>query len=218
MRSEVRILSGAMLLKIFTSGPIETHSILIADEKAVIFDAPLDCTQQIVQALEEHSLKAALILLTHSHWDHIADAAKLKKTLDVPLYIHAEDAPNLEKPGSDHLPLMFPIKGVKPDGYLTDGQKIETGGLKIEVIHTPGHTPGSVCFYLEKEKILVSGDTLFKGGMGRLDLPTSRPDLMPASLKKLTHLPPKTRVFPGHGDETTIEDETWVLKGGFFDE
>jgi glyoxylase-like metal-dependent hydrolase (beta-lactamase superfamily II) len=99
---------------------------------------------------------------------------------------------------------------VKADGFLIEGQKLTVGDLDIEVIHTPGHTPGGVCFYLPKEKVLISGDTLFRGTIGNLNFPTSRPDLMWGSLKKLAALPADTKVYPGHGGSTTIGAEKWI--------
>ncbi|HEX4839900.1 MAG TPA: MBL fold metallo-hydrolase [Rhabdochlamydiaceae bacterium] len=213
MRSEVRILSGAMFLKVFTTGPAETNCTLIGCDQtrqAAIVDVPLDSTELIVQALKKESLVPQMILLTHSHWDHIADIAKLKNLLEIPLYVHPEDAENLERPGADGLPLPFPIEGAKPDKFLVDGQMIPLGDLKIEVICTPGHTPGGVCFWLKQQKILISGDTLFRGTIGNISFPTSDPEQMWESLKRLAHLPPDTRVFPGHGPETTIQAESWI--------
>lgn len=203
----------SMLIKVFTTGPAETNSILIGCSKtrqAAIVDVPLDSAEPIIQALEKDSLTLQMILLTHSHWDHLADVAKLKKLLGVPIYVHPEDAGNLERPGSDKLPLPFSIEGVKPDKFLSDGQIIPLGDLRIEVVSTPGHTPGGVCFWLRAEKILISGDTLFKGTIGNISFPTARPALMWQSLKKLAALPPDTRVFPGHGPETTIKAESWI--------
>lgn len=202
-----------IIIKVFTSGPAETNTILIgcsATRQAAIVDAPLGSTRLLTQALKKDSLIPQMILLTHSHWDHLADAAELTKLLNIPIYVHTEDAGNLEKPGSDRLPLFFPIEGVKAEKFLTDGQIIPLGQLKIEVIHTPGHTPGSVCFWLRQEKILISGDTLFQGTIGNLSFPTARPALMWKSLKKLAQLPPETRVIPGHGPETTIGAESWI--------
>ena len=202
-----------MLIKVFTTGPAETNSILIGcsrTRQAAIIDVPFESTELIVQALKKDALTPQMILLTHSHWDHLADAAKLKKLLHVPIYVHPEDAGNLERPGSDRLPLLFPIEGVKSEKFLTDGQIIPLGDLKIEVICTPGHTPGGVCFWLRQQKILISGDTLFKGTIGNLSFPTARPALMWESLKKLSELPPDTRVIPGHGPETTIKAESWI--------
>lgn len=202
-----------VIIKTFTSGPVETNTVLLgcsSTRQAAIFDVPLGSARLLTQAIEKNSLNPQMILLTHSHWDHLADAAELKKLLNIPIYVHAEDAGNLEKPGSDRLPLFFPIEGLKPEKFLTDGQIISLGKLKIEVIHTPGHTPGGVCFWLRQEKILISGDTLFQGTIGNLSFPTARPALMWESLKKLSQLPPETRVIPGHGPETTIQAESWI--------
>jgi hydroxyacylglutathione hydrolase len=151
-----------------------------------------------------------MILLTHSHWDHTAEVSLLKEQLQVPIYIHKEDVKNLEEPGSDRLPLLYPIRAVKPDDYLYDGQILMVGELAIEVIHTPGHTPGGVCFYLKQQKALFSGDTLFKGTIGNLSFPTARPKLMWASLERLAKLPKDTKVYPGHGPATTIGAEEWL--------
>ncbi|MBS0648470.1 MAG: MBL fold metallo-hydrolase [Verrucomicrobia bacterium] len=204
-----------VIIKVFTAGPAETNAILMGCQvtrQAAIIDVPSGSIPLILKALENDALVPQMILLTHSHWDHLADAAELKRILGIPVYVHREDAGNLEKPGSDRLPLFFPIEGVKADHFLTDGQVIPLGELKIEVIHTPGHTPGGVCFWLKKEKILISGDTLFKGTIGNLSFPTARPALMWESLKKLAELPPETRVIPGHGPETTIQAESWIAQ------
>lgn len=179
-------------------------------KKAAIFDAPFESKKKLLPRLEHHSLKPEKILLTHSHWDHIAEVASLKEELNIPVFVHEADAPNLENPGADGLPLLVAIEGVKPDGHLKDGETVFIGKLEIKVIHTPGHSPGSLCFYLEKEKLLISGDTLFRGTIGRLNFPTSRPELMWDSLKKLAALPPDTKVIPGHGDATTIGAESWI--------
>jgi hydroxyacylglutathione hydrolase len=202
-----------MILEVFPSGPLETNAYLLICEvtkHAAIIDVPPKSSDTLLQRIKELSLSMDMILLTHSHWDHIAEVSLLKKHLNVPVYIHKEDADNLEHPGSDQLPLFFPLKGIKPDGYLADGQKLVLGKLVIIVIHTPGHSPGSICFYLPSENILISGDTLFKGTIGKLNLPTARPVLMWDSLKKLAALPNATKVYPGHGDSTTIGAERWI--------
>jgi hydroxyacylglutathione hydrolase len=202
-----------MILEIFPSGPAETNAILLACSKTkrgVVIDVPFESTDLILPVAERLGLFIEMILLTHSHWDHIAEVSLLKTKLKAAVCIHAEDAGNLEKPGSDGLPSFFPIIGVKPDAFLKDGQRLTVGELEIEVIHTPGHTPGGVCFYLPKQKILISGDTLFRGTIGNLSFPTARPSLMWESLKRLAALPPDTKVYPGHGEETTIGAESWI--------
>ena len=205
-----------VFIRVFPAGPIQTNAVLIGCPKtrlAVIIDLPQGSVAPISQVIEKQGFTLQNVLFTHSHWDHIADAAEAKKKWGVPFEIHEEDAPNLEHPGVDQLPLLFPIEGVKADDLFKDGEFIKVGEVKIKVIHTPGHTPGCVCFWLENEKILISGDTLFKGAIGNLQLPTSRLHLMRQSLKKLAVLPEETRVIPGHGKETTIGAELQILRG-----
>jgi hydroxyacylglutathione hydrolase len=204
-----------MILEVFPSGPLETNAYLLACETtkhAAIIDAPPESAELLLNRIEELSLAVDMILLTHSHWDHIAEVADLKEALKVPVYIHLDDAGNLENPGADKLPLFFPLKGIKPDGYLTDGQQIAVGKLEITVLHTAGHSPGCVCFYMPAENVLLSGDTLFRGTIGNLSLPTARPEAMWKSLKKLAALPAQTKVYPGHGGPTTIGAEKWIAQ------
>lgn len=179
-------------------------------KKAAIIDAPAGSLDWIIEQLKGRGLQAEMLLLTHSHWDHFADAARLKERLHVPLYVHEKDAPNLEQPGKDGLPFPIEIPPVEPDHLLEDGEVIPLGSLEIQVIHTPGHSPGGVGFYLASEGVLISGDTLFKGSMGKVNFPQSEPEKMWESLKKLSQLPAATRVIPGHGEETTLADESWI--------
>ena len=202
-----------MLIYQFPSPPIQTNAILIAAAKngaAAVIDPASGSTKHILRQAATDQLKIEKILLTHSHWDHFADAHILQEKTGAPLYAHALDAKNIESPGEDKLPLFTPIAAAKVDHFLKEGDVIQVGSLLLEVIHTPGHSPGGVCFYLRKESILFSGDTLFCGSMGRLDLPTGNAPNMWASLKKLANLPKQTRVIPGHGPETTIGQESWL--------
>jgi hydroxyacylglutathione hydrolase len=204
-----------MLIHVFPSGPFSTNTYLVAyahtREAAVIDPAP-DSFFEIQPFIVHHKLHLRKILLTHSHWDHIADVKKFKDEYAAPVYIHSFDVPNLKQPGSDGLPCWLEIPSVEPDMLLEEGMEVTVGELKLQVIHTPGHSPGSVCFYEPKEKILLSGDTVFKGTMGNLSFPTSQPSLMGRSLAKLARLPADTKVFPGHGPTTTIgEESSWML-------
>ena len=202
-----------MILEIFSSGPFDTNTYIVgcsATKQAVIIDVPFESARWLVSRVQKLSLVPTHILLTHSHWDHIADVSELKNSLNLPVYVHEKDAANLIHLGADGLPIFMEMKGVMPDGYLLEGAKISVGEHELIVLHTPGHTPGSVCFYGEKDKILFSGDTLFQGSMGRVDFPTSSPSDMWESLKKLSLLASDTRVYPGHGDSTTIGAEKWM--------
>lgn len=196
------------------SGPFATNAYLVTDP-ATKLTAIIDPAPESAAAIQKHIQDKALIpdkiLLTHSHWDHIADVAVLKDKYQVPVFIHGEDAENLKNPGADLLPCWIEIRGVNPEHLITDTEKIILGELSFEVIFTPGHTPGGVCYYCEKEALLFSGDTLFQGTIGNLSFPTARPKLMWEALKRLAKLPPETKVFPGHGPCTTIGTEMKLL-------
>jgi glyoxylase-like metal-dependent hydrolase (beta-lactamase superfamily II) len=202
-----------MIVDVFPSGPFATNAYVAAcphTRQAALIDAPPNSLKKYSAFLEEQQLKPVALLLTHSHWDHIADAAALKEHFLIPVYIHSLDAPNLRAPGTDGLPCWLKIQGVEPDRLIAEGDCLPVGELEFEVIHTPGHTPGGVCFYCRQEELLFSGDTLFKGTIGNLSFPTCCPDKMWPSLDKLAKLPAKTQVYPGHGERTTIGREQWL--------
>ncbi len=202
-----------MIFETFTAGPCETNAYLVAcpnTHKAFVVDVPPDSGKAILAKAKALGVVIEKILLTHSHWDHIGDVAFLQEATKAAVLVDALDAPNLRSPGADQLPLYFAIKGIEPDDFLQEGKSLEIGNFSISVIKTPGHTPGGVCFYLEKQGVLFSGDTLFQGTMGRIDFPTSNAKSMWTSLTRLSMLPKNTRVFPGHGEETTIGQENWI--------
>lgn len=203
-----------MILEIFPLGFADTNAILIGcpiTKKALLLDPAQGSCKLVMQRVEQSGLSLERVFLTHSHWDHIVDAAQFKNRYGIPLFVHPEDAGNLEVPGTDGLPLFFPIEGVKPDGYLADGDVYQVGELQLQVIHTPGHSPGSVCFYFPQEQVIFTGDTLFKGTIGKITFPNSSPQRMLTSLQKLAALPPETKVYPGHGRSTTIGQERQTL-------
>jgi len=202
-----------MFITSFTSGPVGTNTHLIvcpSTKVAAIVDPAPGSAEKVFDYITKHQLHPEKILLTHSHWDHIADVMPLQKRIPLPVYIHALDSPNLEHPGADQLRSPFFIKAVQPEGFLKDGDIVSVGTLQFKVIHTPGHTLGGICLYCPAHALLISGDTLFKGCMGRVSFPFSDPQLMWNSLKKLAQLPPDTVVYPGHGPTTTIGKEKWL--------
>lgn len=201
------------MIAAFPSGPFYTNAYVLAcpeTRQAAIIDPAPESADKIIRHINSKSLEPKYILLTHSHWDHIADVAALKGHYKIPVYIHSEDAQNLISPGSDGLPCWIDIPPVQPDVLLQDGDKIVLGNLNLHVIHTPGHTPGGVCYYCPELKILISGDTLFQGTIGNLSFPTARANLMWDSLKRLAMLPKETVVYPGHGVKTAIGTESWL--------
>ena len=204
-----------MFIQNFPSGPFSTNAYLVACSttlEAAIIDPAPDSFSQIDSLIVEKKLIPRYIWLTHSHWDHIADVKKIRNKYEIPVYVHSLDAPNLEIPGSDGLPCWIKIETVTPDFFLQEGMKLELGELVFQVLETPGHSPGSVCFYEPKEAVLLSGDTLFQGSIGNLAFPTSQPERMWESLRRLSILPVQTKVFPGHGPSTTIGVELDMLK------
>ncbi len=194
-----------------TSGIYMENGYIVGDEEtgvAVIID-PGDEAGDFLRIVEEEKWTVEKIINTHGHIDHIGGVAKIQSKLNLPFYIHKGD--ELYVKNATILSGMMGVKRVIPpkiDGNLEDGEVIQIGNLQAKVIHTPGHTPGGVCFYFEKEKILFSGDTLFQGSIGRTDLPGGNyRQLLESIHKKLLVLPDETRVYSGHGEETTIELE-----------
>src|SRR5205814_488971 len=141
-------------------------------------------------------------------FDHVADhevvTARFPKAK---ILIHELDAPGLGNPKTSVFVLPFTIPPREPDGLLADGQKLSIGSLGLEVIHTPGHSPGHVMFHLASEKILVGGDLIIGGSIGRTDLPESNHAALEESVRKIMKLPPETRLLPGHGDISTLAVE-----------
>ncbi|MFZ0547815.1 MAG: MBL fold metallo-hydrolase [Candidatus Promineifilaceae bacterium] len=195
----------------FSLGPLETNCYLVGCEEtlqAAVID-PSWNGPGIAAAVEEDGWQVSHILITHSHFDHVGGLADLKEITGAPIYIHADAVDMLSQ-----AKMMASFFGVTikppppPDELLTPGQVIEVGRLKLHTLFTPGHAPGHVSFYLPEYNVIFDGDVLFRGSIGRYDFPDSDYDaLMNSIQEELMTLPDETRVFPGHGPETTIADE-----------
>lgn len=176
----------------------------------VIFFDPADKGDYIYEKLKEKNLNVKGILLTHGHFDHIWGTNKLRELSGAPIYAYEEEKVLCEDAVTNVSDRMGRPYTVIPDRYLKDGEEITIAGITCKLIATPGHTVGSCCYYFEEDGILVAGDTLFLESVGRTDLPTGSIGAMTLvrSIKdRLFKLPDETKVYPGHGDVTTIGHE-----------
>lgn len=187
-----------MEIKTLQLGMLQTNCYIAwgeAAEGCIVVD-PGDQPEKVISALENLDRTPEAILLTHGHFDHIGGVAPLQAEYGCPVYLHEED-----------LTLPTPMTGGKLSGttHYDEGDTLSLAGLEIKVLHTPGHTGGSVCLICEN--VMFSGDTLFAGSIGRTDFPGSDPGEMMQSLEKLANLPGNYRVLPGHAEETTLDEE-----------
>lgn len=202
----IRIETGAF-------GPWETNAYLVWDGRspdALVVDPGMGAAQPLVERITANDLQLTIIGNSHGHIDHIFDDAPLMRATDAPLAIHPDDAYRLDGRNT----YGFELEAVTPTRELREGDQVRIGELVFDVLHTPGHTEGSVCLYEERLGILLSGDLLFAGSYGRTDLPGGNDEQMVASLARIAReIPPAVRVLPGHGVETTVERELpWLRR------
>ena len=193
-------------------GPIATNVHLLADERsreAIAIDTAIPSLDWIAAELAARDWTLKLIVSTHGHWDHIGDNAAVAAHTGADIAVHPLDRERL----TDPQPLWAPFEIVPsvPAVELAEGGEIRFGEIRLTVLHTPGHTEGSVCLLDRDGGLLFSGDTLFAGAWGRVDLPGGDPMAMAASLARLTELEDAVQVFPGHGNATTIgRERAWL--------
>ncbi len=188
-----------------------TNAFVIADEnakQAVLFDAPDHTIAPFLDEVAKNGWELIGLWLTHGHFDHLADHAVVKERFpEAQIFIHSLEEPSLIQPGSRMFDLPFIIPPGKADRLVNDGDILHIGAIEVRVIHTPGHAPGHVMYHLPKENVLVGGDLIIGGSVGRTDLPGSSITVLNESIRKIMKLPPETRLLPGHGDVTTLGDE-----------
>ncbi len=197
-------------IKKLNVAPIGTNCYIVINnelKEAVIIDPGGD-EKIIEKTIDDMNLTPKGIFLTHGHYDHMGGANYLKARYHIDIFA-GKDEEDVLKDDRKNLSTMFgDYTVVDVDVPLNDGNTFELIGLKFKVIHTPGHTKGGICFYLEDEKILFSGDTMFNGSYGRYDFPTGNLNALMDSIKnKLLVLDGETKVYPGHESSTTIKDE-----------
>jgi glyoxylase-like metal-dependent hydrolase (beta-lactamase superfamily II) len=200
-----------MIVKGLVVGPIAANCFIIGDEETkdgAIID-PGDESWTILNAVEDLGLEIRYIIATHGHFDHNAGTAGLKEKLDAPFLIHRDDLKFVQRSVKSAAKWGITIDQVPdPDQFIGEGDVLKLGGLELEVVHTPGHSPGGISLYIESENVVFSGDTLFQGSIGRTDFEGGSMAILARSIReKLYALPDSTIVYSGHGPPTTIGEE-----------
>jgi hydroxyacylglutathione hydrolase len=200
-----------MIRETFPVGLLHCNCSILGDEtsrEAIVVDPGYDIPR-ILALLAKHQLSVKQIIVTHAHIDHIASAQSLKQITGAPILYNEADLPLVAMMGLQATWIDVAVPTVlPPDHSPADGEIVAVNGIGAEIIYTPGHTEGSLCLYIPAEGLLLAGDTLFAGGVGRTDLPggNSR-ELFTSIRERLLPLPGPTVVVPGHGGETTIAEE-----------
>ena len=196
-----------MTIRCLPLGALQANCYLLSDEEgATAVIDPGDEAGTILETVRAGELAVEAILLTPAHFVHILAADELRRETGAPVYVYETDAPALADPRRSLTVLAKGGAGpLRADHLLKDGEELRVGRLAVSVLHTPGHTPGSCCFLCGDA--LFSGDTLFAGSIGRTDFPGGDDQAMAASLRMLAALEPGIRVFPGHGESTTLSKE-----------
>ena len=200
-----------MILETFSVGPLQCNCTLLGDEEAgeaIVID-PGDEVGRIYRRITDLGLKLKQILITHAHIDHVGGAVKLKRLTGAPILLNENDLPLLKMMDQQAAWLGVATPEVTaPDASLVDGLQVGLERYPARVLYTPGHTQGSVCLHFEPLKMIIAGDTLFAGSIGRTDLPGGNSRQIIESIEsQLMALPDETRVLPGHGPPTTIGAE-----------
>jgi len=203
-----------MNVRRLTVGPLQANCYVVWDKaggSAAIIDPGGD-PEDIISVVEDEKLKPVVLINTHGHIDHIAANRAIKERYDIPLLIHSEDSASLTDPGLNLSAMGFGRLDSPPsDRELQDGDEILVGEIMLKVISTPGHTPGGICLLISRSDqpdVIITGDTLFAGGVGRTDFPGGSWSLLMESIRnRLLSFPDETIILPGHGPHSTIGEE-----------
>jgi hydroxyacylglutathione hydrolase len=194
-------------------GVAMTNAFLVADEierKAVLFDAPDHTVAPLLDEAHKRGWELVGLWLTHGHFDHFADHARVKERFpEARVLLHELDCRKAEHPEAQTrlFGLPFVIPPLKPDAHVTDNQTLRLGSLEVVVLHTPGHSPGHVAYYLPAQKLVIGGDLIIGGSIGRTDLPDSNPRDMEKSIRRVMDLPADTKLLGGHGPASDLDRE-----------
>jgi glyoxylase-like metal-dependent hydrolase (beta-lactamase superfamily II) len=198
-----------MIIKKYSLGLLQANCYFLIEDNDLILIDPGDGASFILEEIQRQRLNLKAIFATHGHFDHIGAVGEIQQSFNVSFYINEKDlflVKRLNETAEYFLgynPYFLPPKNIKE----LNNKKFHFSRFTFDVISTPGHTPGSVCFYFQKEKLFFTGDALFKDGIGRYDFSYSDKKELFKSLKKILSLPDETLIYPGHGEQTVIGDE-----------
>jgi len=202
---------NAVVVRRFVGGPLLTdcYVIIVPNQGAVLIDAPRDAWQAGIDAAESQNARVLLAIATHGHWDHVTDMARVREA-GIPVAAHVADRHLLADPHGQGLTLPFAVDPVAIDRPLNEGDRLSIGNVELHVLHTPGHTSGSVTIWVPVIDALFTGDTLLKGGAGHTAEPGASLPALATSVRRLAAFPESTTLYPGHGAPTTIGAEAWL--------
>jgi glyoxylase-like metal-dependent hydrolase (beta-lactamase superfamily II) len=194
-----------MILERMVVGPLEENTYIVADEEtkqAIVID-PGDEADRILEVIKDKELQVSSIICTHTHFDHVGAVGDLRKATGAEILIHEEDMQVYASARDQAAFWGYEVDDLpEPDGFLDEGDEVEAGNLKFRVIHSPGHSPGGLCLY--GEGVVFTGDTIFKGSVGRTDFPGGNIEELKKSFRRVLDLPEDTKIFSGHGPETSV--------------
>ncbi len=197
-----------MLIERFVVGPLDTNAYVISDDetkKALVVD-PGDEPDRILDYIKDKGLEVTAIVCTHAHFDHIGGIGDIKNETGAKVVLHKEDMETYAT-AKDHAAFWgYSVDDLpQPDGYIDEGDEVELGNVRLKVLHTPGHSPGGICLY--GEGVLITGDTIFQGSVGRTDFPGGSVEMLKKSFKRIIDFPEETKIYSGHGPETSVGRE-----------
>ncbi|MDP2860102.1 MAG: MBL fold metallo-hydrolase [bacterium] len=190
-------------------GELQTNCYLVSDNDEALIIDPADSPEFIAEKIERLNLRPCAVIATHGHFDHILAAAGLQIIFNIPFLINKNDLPivsYMQKSAGHWLGRKIPEPVPVPDKFVKENDIVIAGGIKLKVLETSGHTPGSICLYDEKESVLFCGDLLSKDYIGRTDFPYGDAEKIKSSLARIFLLPVKTTIYPGHGESFCLEE------------
>jgi glyoxylase-like metal-dependent hydrolase (beta-lactamase superfamily II) len=197
-----------MIIEKLTVGELQENTYVIGDEKtkqAIVID-PGDEPDRIMEVIKNHGLSVQSIICTHAHFDHVGAAGDIKRETGAKVLLHKDEEESYGMVRDQAALWGYSVDDLpEPDGFIGEGDEVRAGGLSFKVMHSPGHSRGAVCLY--GEGILISGDTIFQGSVGRTDFPGGSMEELRKSFKRLLDLPEDTQVLSGHGPDTTVGRE-----------